>query len=184
MSNPLTTIVLHFEGNSDTSYECKYEADEVLNIDEEGEEKTSFAPKDPYYFLTYCTGNVEITRVVPTAGSVTHRGSVLRERSDIVDFPELNLETESRPTLSYTPTGGLSQDWFTAIVPTFNVGTGLNLDPNDKTLYITGGVVPCTVELSYDVQFGSWLFTPPAMELPVGESVAIKIFIYLRETFT
>lgn len=188
MSDPLTTIVLHFEGNGENvTYDCRYESDEVLNTetgdDGQPQEKTSFAPGDPYYFLIYCTGNAEVTRVVPAAGSVTGRGSVSRTREDVVLFPEINQE-EEKPTLSYNPTGGLSQDWKTDIIPTFNVGTGLRIDSGDRSLHITGGAVPCQAYLTYGVRFTSWLFTPPAMNLPEGESIDIPIVIYLREINT
>ena len=184
MSNPLATIVLHYEvGGESANHDVKYEADEFLNKYTDGTEKTSFAPGDPYYFLIYHRGAVRITHVRAEAGSLSSFGTVSRPRTDTVSFPELNM-TENKPVLSYVPNGGLSQDWRTSLVPTFNVGSGLNMDGADQSLHITGGAVPCTVDLTYNVTFDSWLFTPPAMSLPEGVSVDIHIFIYLEEIVT
>lgn len=182
MSNPLTTIVLHFAGSDEgVDYDCRYESDEVRNVDAAGEVVSSFAPGDPYYFLVYCVGNARVTRIVPTGGSVSSLGGVTRNRSDEIGFPELNLE-EGKPTLSYRPTGGISVDWRTNIAPSLNVGSGVSVDSSDQSVTISGGTVPCHAKISYNVAFQSYLFTPPAMTLGPDESLDIYIYIYLEAT--
>ena len=170
MASVLTTVVLEFGSTLSTSdFSCQVELDETLNV-VDGEVVSNFLPGDDCYLLTKCSDNVQMTRIESTWGQVTSLGSVSRTKTDDLLFVELN-SVDNKPSLSYTPSGGVSAQWIG------NVGGTLNVDV-DNSVNISSGTVPCYCIGTYSVSFVSHRLSHNALTL---DEYNIHVVVYLEE---
>lgn len=172
MGEMLATIVLKYEDGTDAvSSDCIIELDEVLNVDEDGNEKTSFIIGDNAYILAKPADDVRITRVVSTCGDISSFGMVSRDREMEALFVEYNSEN-SKPTLSYKSSGGISVDWVG------NVGGSIKYDLDDLSMDISSGEIPCMGNITISVSFYSFMLEPVVLD---RESYNIYVVFYLEK---
>jgi len=177
MSKVHATIVLHYgEGVTQDSSSCTVEHDEILDTvtDSDGKvvEKTSFAPGDPYHFLTKCSNGIYIAKILVTAGDITALGSVTRTRENDLVFTEIN-SADNKPSISYVPSGNLSPVWYG------NVGGPLYVDQEQMKVDIRTGTIPCYCKATYPVSFDSYRLTPQVLSFDTYE---VYIAIYLEKS--
>jgi len=67
------TVVVEFGHGVDSGALVVVELDEVLNLDLDGNEKTSFSPGDTPYFLVHHDSSVRIGAIKSSAGMVSGR---------------------------------------------------------------------------------------------------------------
>jgi len=160
----LTTLVVRFEGNAENTTTVTEEADEVLNIDEEGEVKTSFYGGDDYNFLLYLEGPGKIKSISSSWGGVFYTGEVSRSRSDILDFVTVGV-ADDNPKLSYVPAGALTMEFWVG-----QAGNNLKINGTTKTVAINSGLLPCKAIVKYPVSFKAYKLVPKPIpeNLPDG----------------
>ena len=80
------------------------EPDDLLNIDSEGNIKTTFNPGDDFYFLVHHDHTIIIDSVKSTSGALRAQGEKTRTNIQLITF---TLETENHQ-LGHRPQGGVS----------------------------------------------------------------------------
>lgn len=104
MSEVTTTLVVRFSPGSTAGDGLRAEID--TRPDGLNQGKSHFLPGDSVGFLVYLDPGVEITRIVPTLGVVTHLGI---QAVDIDEFVPFADETEAR--LRAVPSPGGEFQW-------------------------------------------------------------------------
>lgn len=165
-SDPLgTLVVVYGDDVADSDKTAKVELDGVLNLDEDGETTTSFAPGDDVYFLVYIPDGLQITDVISTDGEAVATGAVTRERED-----ELLFVGEDAASLQYLPSSTINVEW------QGREGSGMQRDETELT--IDGGC-PALAKITYDVDFYSYHQVSPSLDLAEGESYTVKAVVYV-----
>ena len=129
------------------------ELDDALNLDADGESKTTFAERETIWFLLHVQPDVTPGMAYQTNGQVSYVGQVTRQRTQegVVWAPEdLSID------LTYYPTGEVSIDWQgneIALAPLAGRTLASSADPLTMMARAT---------LTYAVNFYLYRFDPPA----------------------
>jgi len=169
------TTVVSFNKTSDTTdYVFNLELDDILNLDSEGEPKSSFSPDDVVYILANKSSNVSITAVKSTAGNVSNLGGVSRNGDTTNLFAGRDPDEDDTFELGIIPTsvdisyignlGRLSEEVSGIGVRTYTH----NVD-----------YAPFIAEFNYNYNCASYKLSPPPMDLGEGESFPIAVVFYI-----
>jgi len=161
------TVVVEFGHGVDSGALVLIELDEVMNLDLNGEEKTSFNPGDTPYFLVHHDSSVRIGSIKSSAGMVSGGNAVSRARSQQMQFTNI----EDSQDLPHIPAGALAWTWW---------GNDPVIDQDGRTLKATGTKIPAIGEVSYSIQASQYNLTPPPMTLTDDETYPILIVIYME----
>ena len=147
------TCRVTFGETSSTDSFSVLELDDILNLDADGEPKTTFAEGETIWFLLHVQPGTSPGLAYQTDGQVSYAGPVTRQRTQegVVWTPEdLSID------LTYYPAGAVEVDW---------QGNEIALAPlAGRTL--SSSADPLTVmaraTLTYAVNFFLYRFDPPA----------------------
>lgn len=178
MTTPASIILEFGEGVDGDSAFVKVELDEVRNVDAAGEAKTEFNPGDDVYFLVQIGQDLAIDWVLPTSGTVNQIAAVKRKRTQELVFTPQNLSKD----LDYIPTAQPTVKFY-GKTPALKAMDGVTLalagieelmdsDPVPSDL-------PAVCDVEYDVEFRSFRFVPPPMNLP-DENSEYKVRIVIK----
>jgi len=143
------------------------ELDGELNVDAEGNVKTTFqAGDEPRILLHFDTDLYFIENIKLSSGMVVPMGDVVRGRSGSFDF----VDQDAKANLPYIPAGGVAWQWF---------GNIPVLSRNKNAVSVSGGSLPATGDVTYDVKFKSYKLFPPTITLGVDEVYRILIVFTL-----
>lgn len=168
------TCRVTFGETSGTDSFSVLELDETLNLNADGEPKTTFGEGETIWFLLHLPPGVSPGLAYQTDGQVSYVGQVTRQRiqEGVVWTPEdLSID------LTYYPAGEVTVDW---------QGNEIDLSPlSGRTL--ASSVDPLTVmgraTLTYAVNFFLYRFDPPAgMILTEDQDYQIDAMITLEVT--
>lgn len=146
------TILVTFGASSGTDPYYLTELDASLNLDSEGNEKTSFAVGDTIWFLLHLQPGWQPGRVTQSNGQASFSGQVIQTRTDerLVYSP-----SNSTNDLRYYPAGSLTLDWLGNAVPVQR-GSGRSLAA------VTTPTVAALLNCSYPARFYRYRYTTPA----------------------
>lgn len=175
MSVQATTVV-SFNSGSDAEYVFNLELDESLNLDLEGEVKSSFSPSDIIYLQVNKSDNVDIIDIVVTSGKISINGNDTREatvnnlfvaRDETEDTGEFLLpHIASDFSVSFIGKTGAVEDSVTSI------GQSKLIPDKTKTPFIA--------EIKYTYKVTSYKFTAPDIELEENETYETAIVFYIN----
>lgn len=157
---------------SDTYYVI--ELDDTLNLDADGQPKSTFAPGETIWFLLHLQPGYVPSKSYQTDGQVSAAGQVTLERiqEGAVWTPE-DLSVE----LTYYPAGDVTYDWQgnqIALSPL----VGRTSTAVDDPLNIMARAI-----ITYPVMFYRYRFDPPSgLDLDEGEDYQIDAMITLEST--
>lgn len=160
------TLVVEFGDGADSSAFVAMEFDETLNLDDDGNAKTSFEPEDDVWFWIQHAGTLQIDSIAATSGMVVDCGTVRRSRDQ-----ELTFTGTDSVELSHIPAGNPSYTWYG------NEGSGLSR--NGRTVLVSGNT-PCTCDAVIPIDVHLYRFVPPALELADGQSYRVVIVAYME----
>lgn len=169
MSDSTVTNIISFGGAvAAASGLIVAEIDGAMHLDGDGNERSSFLPGEPVYFLLhYDASKVRIIRLRSTDdGDVRRIGQVTRERLEQITWQHPAHLIDLR----YLPAGSLSAKWY---------GRGSNLYRNVRQ--VQADLAPCLGDISYPVQFVQYLHVPAVAEIPDGEEFPADIIIEYQE---
>lgn len=168
----VNALVVSFgESVTSDSGSITVEWDDSLNVDGDGEVKTSFVPGDELYLLVHHGSDVELVGVKTTSGSISGGDRVNLVRED--EFGWGSIDDEE--TLSYTPTGSLRYTWYG------RVGTGAALV--DKVLTMDGSF-PCLARVSYPAIFLRYKLQTTKVTLEEEETWPLRVYVYYKDLST
>lgn len=161
------TIVVEFGQGVDSGALVLVELDETMNLDSDGQAKTSFIPGDTPYFLVHHDPSVRIGRVACSAGMVTGGATVSRDRSQQLQWPN----TEDSQELPHIPRGPVAWQWW---------GNVPAITRDGRTLKASGIWIPAIGQASYAITARQFRLIPPALALGEGETFPILIVITME----
>jgi len=167
-----TCRVAFGQGSSTSDPFAVPELDDTLNLDADGEPKTTFGKDETIWFLLHIEPGYAPDQAYQTDGMITYCGPVTRSRTmeGALWTPE-NLAVE----LSHYPAGDVAVDWQgneIALAPV----SGRSLAAVDDPL-----TVMARGNLTYAVNFHLYRFDPPAgLVLGEDEDYAIDAMITLE----
>ena len=164
--NVAETFVTQFGKGADSSAFVVMELDETLNLDADGNEKTTWSPGDEIWFWIQHDASLVIDRVVATSGMVVDCGSARRSRSQALIF----TSTDS-VELSHIPAKNPTYTWYG------NQGSGLSR--NGRSVSVSGNT-PCTCDVEIPIDVHLYRFVPPDLELGSEETYRVAIVAYLE----
>jgi len=163
------TIVVKFgdDVSDSSSYHVVAELDDTLNLDSEGESKTSFNPGDPVYFLVQHDSRVRIRAIRATLGDIQSLGSVSRYRDSVMLFAEIN----EKQSVGYM--GGTANSlWY---------GNTVGLGSNGLTDFIaTFGTFPAIGKIGRSCPFNSYVLRSNVPALTEDDEYLVGIVIYME----
>lgn len=159
------TLVVDFGAGADSSAFVAMEFDEPLNLDDDGNAKTSFDPGDEVWFWIQHAETLRIDRVVATSGMVVDCGIVRRSRDQ-----ELTFTGVDSVELSHIPAGNPSLTWYG------NEGNGLTR--TGRSVSVSGNT-PCTCDAVIPIDVHLYRFVPPVLALGADETYRVVIVAYL-----
>ncbi|MBV5328486.1 MAG: hypothetical protein JZU65_12775 [Chlorobium sp.] len=162
------TVVVEFGTGADSSALVVIELDETMNLDGDGEEKTSFSPGDQPYFLVHHDTSVRIGSVKCSSGMVTGGNSVPRERSQQVQF----AAAEEAQELSHIPSGGIGWTWYGNAPAITQTGKSLVAATEDS--------LPAIGEAKYTMEARQYHLIPPVITLADDETWPVLIVVYME----
>jgi len=176
MTIQATTVVSFNSGSSDTEYIFNLALDDTLNLDSDGEAKSSFSPSDTIYLQVNKSDNVDITSIEVTSGSVRSTGSDEREysvtnlfttRGDSEDTDEFLLEHIPEDcSVSYIGKKGAVEMSITSI---------------EQFKFIPDRLkTPFIAKFDYTYEVLTYQFTAPTMDLNEDESFELAIVFYIN----
>nr|WP_321465171.1 hypothetical protein [uncultured Desulfobulbus sp.] len=160
------TIVSQFGEGADSSAFVAIELDETLNLDADGNAKTSFAPGDEVWFWIQHAETLVIDRIEATSGMVANCGTVRRSRTQ-----ELTFTGTDSVELSHIPARNPDYAWYG------NVGGGLSR--NGRSVSVASQT-PCTCDVTMPIDVHLYRFVPPALELVEEATYRIVIVAYME----
>lgn len=167
MSNIVTSMIVSFGTEVVDSEIASIKLDAVANLD-----KTSFVPGDIINFLIhYDHSKLDLIWVRPTSGSVIMGSSktVMQESRGL-----LWIDTTTKHTLSYIPSGALSPTWFG------NSCSGIRMTGLTE-VGIAGGTFPAVCNLIFPVAFTTGkLYTPSDIELLEDETYPVVVVAHFE----
>jgi len=161
------TIVVEFGQGVDSGALVVVELDEVMNLDLDGEEKTSFSPGDTPYFLVHHDQTVRIQSIKSSSGMVSGGNIVTRDRNQQVQW----VKDGEKQDLSYTPANSPTWKWW---------GNTPTTTRDGRTVTVSEPGIPAIGEVSYVIETKQYQLTPPPMDLEEDETYPVLIVIYLE----
>jgi hypothetical protein len=159
------TVVVQFGQGADSTALVKVELDGVVNIDAEGNEKTSFVPGDQPVFLVHHDASLVIGSVTCSSGLIQPLGLVSRERTQRIECPDLTAQE-----LEYIPNATPAFVWF---------GNDAGLALVDRTL-TPAGAIPAVCDVSLSATFQQFRLIPPPITLAAEEDYPILIVVTME----
>lgn len=158
------TIVVQFGQDASSQALVKIELDEQMNVDADGNEKTSFQPGDTPYFLVHHDSTLRVQKVECSSGMVQSFGTVGRartQRAQWVNTDAVELEYEvSDPSF----------EWFgNDAIPTV---VGRSMTPT--------GAVPAICDISMMVSFEQFKLIPPELTLSEGDDWPVLVVVTME----
>lgn len=170
------TTVVSFNTTDDTAdYVFNLLLDDTLNLDSDGEPKTSFYDTDSaVYLLANKSTNVTIDQVLTTSGSIKSLGQVSRDKSETNLFTSLESAADDSYTIQMIPSS-VDADW---------IGNTGAVEGEISDIGITSYIpdirlTPFLCEFSYYYSCDSYKFTPPSMSLSEDETFQVGIVFYI-----
>ena len=162
------TIVTSFgEGISEDDVLVVIELDDELNLDDDGETKTTFYPGDECYFYVHLQAGLTIDRITVTSGARPRSlGSKTVTKTEQMFFPELNEELQ----LGYF-INGISYSWY---------GNAGSIEREERTLKNNSNL-PCVADVTYTFTAWSYRYDPPAMTLAEDETYPVGIVVHVSQ---
>lgn len=160
MSGP--TIVVSFGEAVSSDALFVVELDDTLNMDGEGNVKTSFFPGDNVYFLMHYDANLAIKSIETTSGMVDRQGSVVRQNLMEIFFQSTDDEHDLPHNPSSHPTG------------TFDGRQSVLTRKGRKVKAVS---TPCIGDISYSYVADLAMYIPPAITLEEDEQYMVGIVI-------
>lgn len=165
----VNSIVVSFgESVTSDSGSLTVEWDDSLNVDDDGEVKTSFVPGDVLYLLIHHGSDVDVVGVKCTSGTLSGGSAVNITMEDEIGWGSSDDDQE----LSYSPSGALSYTWFG------RVGSGITLV--DKVLTVAESF-PCLARVSYLARFLRYKLQTPSVTLAEEETWPLLVYVYYTE---
>jgi hypothetical protein len=158
------SLVVTFGESVDTDAFVVAEGDDQLNVDDDGNVKSTFAPGDIFKWLLQHDDTVKVAAVKCSSGVVALLGEVARTKTVNQQFAATD-DVE----LSYIPNGGVTAKWY---------GRSPNLTVNGRTISVDD--YPAVADLSYSAAMLSYRLTPPAMSLDEDENYYILIVVEME----
>lgn len=162
-----STIVVEFGEGVDNSELVVVELDGEVNLDADGNEKTSFSPDDsPGFIVHYDETKLRIDRVECSDGSVSSGSLVSRIRTRQLQF----TNTDDSQQLSHIPDGEVELEEYgnnPAIV-------------QDGRKIRAAGLVPSIGKATYDIRCRAYRLTPPDLDLEEGETYPVLVVVYME----
>ena len=169
-----TILVKYRAGSIKGDYLFNIDIDDILNVDEVGDSKSSFGPGDQVYIAVNHSTNVIIDEVVSTDGSVQYIGSESRNKIDTTLFAGREAEdldkyefdvVPSKYTIKYLGRAG-------SVTPA--------ADPIGR-VSLTGDADKAPFMASIDTEYAVKVYrlSVPEMELEEDESYPIGIVFYI-----
>jgi hypothetical protein len=169
MGKIVASIVVRFGDGADSSAFFKVELDNLINLDDSGEPKRSFAPGDKINFLVQHGPELRIREVRATDGQISDSGQVVRQREDSFLF----AANEATQQLSYLTTDRLDIRWYGR--------QAAELRRSDRDLTASGGSYPCRALLKYHAPFHGFALHAPEIDLAEDETYPVDIVVYFDE---
>jgi hypothetical protein len=176
MTIQATTVVSFNSGSSDTEYIFNLALDDTLNLDNDGEVKSSFSPSDSIYLQVNKSDNVDITGIEVTSGSIRSTGSDEREysvsnlfttRGDSDDTDEFVLEhIPGDCSVSFIGKNGSVEKSLTPIKQ-------FKFIPDRRK-------TPFIAKFDYTYEVLTYKFTAPTMDLDEDESFELAVVFYIN----
>jgi hypothetical protein len=164
MSGP--TIVVSFGDSVDSDALFVVELDDTMNLDDEGNIKTSFFPGDYVYFLMHYDPNLVVTSIQTTSGQVELQGRVSRENTMEIFFQDSTDEHDLTHNPSSHPTG---------------VFDGRQSSIIRSGRKVKAASTPCIGDITYSYSADLARFIPPTITLEEGEQYRVGIVIHVEE---
>lgn len=152
------TAVLEFGATETAHGLIKLELDDIAN-----EGKTVFLPGETADFLLHIESSLKILDVKSTSGAVTAIGNVSQKREESLLFTFEKPEVE----LSYFPAEDAVKTWY---------GNDASPTLSGRTL-TENGILPAFGLFVYNVNFLSFRYTPPGMELSGDDEYPVRIVV-------
>jgi len=159
------TVVVQFGKGADSNALVKIELDGAVNLDASGTEKTTFEPGDQPVFLVHHEPSLVIAAVSCSSGSIQDLGMVERERSQRMQWQELQSQE-----LEYLPSGRPTITWF---------GNDAGLSVVGRTL-TPSGVVPAVCDIAMVIAAHQYRLIPPDIVLAEEEDYPILIVVTME----
>lgn len=152
------TAILEF-GATDTAHGLiKLELNDIAN-----NEKTVFLPGETVDFLLHVESSLEILDIKPTSGAITPTGPLSQQREEWLLFTFEKKDVD----LSYFPAENLEKTWY-----------GNDANPTLSGRTMNGNeVLPAFGLFIYNVNFLSFKYTPPGMELSGDDEYPVRIVV-------
>ncbi len=151
------------------------EFDDVLNVDSEGDPKTSFAPGDDIYFRLQTSLGVVIEDIVPTDGTVQPLGAIAREAVEISTFLSREELTPTKIALKYIPFGSIVIEYIGRNGVVTRSQTASSVIEYEGDIAFT----PFLAEFTYTYLPSIYVLRTPNVTLEEGETYPIVIVVYL-----
>jgi hypothetical protein len=159
------TVVVQFGQGADSTALVKVELDGVVNLDAEGNEKTSFIPGDQPVFLVHHDSSLVIGSVACSSGLIQPLGAVSRDRTQRMEWPELTAQE-----LEYNTNADLATEWF---------GNDAGVTLVGRTL-TPAGAIPAVCDVSLSATFQQFRLIPPPITLAAEEDYPILIVVTME----
>jgi hypothetical protein len=159
------TVVVQFGQGADRTALVKVELDGLVNLDADRNEKTTFVPGDQPVFLVHHDASLVIGSVTCSSGLIQPLGSVSRERTQRIEWPELTAQN-----LEYIPNSTPAFAWF---------GNDAGLSLVDRTM-TPAGAVPAVCDVILSVTFQQFRLIPPPITLAAEEDYPILIVVTME----
>jgi len=161
------TIVVEFGQGVDSGALVVVELDEEMNLDLDGEEKTTFFPEDTPYFLVHHDASVRIGAVRSSSGMVSGGGVVSRERSQQMQWPT----ADDQQDLPHIPASEPTWKWW---------GNMPVISRDGRAVTASGSSLPAIGEVSYTIETHQYQLFPPAMDLEEEETYPVLVVITME----
>jgi len=161
------TIIVEFGVGVDSGALVVVELDEAMNLDQNGEEKTSFNPGDVPYFLVHHDASVRIGAVRSSSGMVSGGTVVSRERSQQMQW----VKADDQQDLPHVPANTPVWQWW---------GNVPQINRDGRTVTASGTGIPAIGEATYIIEARQYQLTPPPMELADDDTYPVLIVIYME----
>lgn len=146
-------------------------ADFQLNretVDGREQEKTTFHPGEPYWFLVQHDPALVLTGIASSSGGISNFGRTIRPHEEEITLPAATGEVN----INYMPAGSVGVRWY---------GNAPSLRQTGRQLAWRSGPLPAIGTARYQSRWLSCRLTPPALRLAEGEEWPVLIVVTLEE---
>lgn len=169
------SLLIEFSG--DTEYVGIAELDDTLNVDDEGEEKTSFHSQEEAYVRLHLSSNVEVYDYKVSSGSISSEGSDTRTLTEEVEFDSEDENGPTTHTVSVVPNS--------TSVSYFGNSGSYETETNEVSGQLTysgdTSKVPFVAEFTHSYSVNIYKVTLPEVELEEDDSYPVLVTFYVRE---